>query len=127
MKQYLKLFLAGIMAAVLLACGNNTTASQEPTVAPGDYQLNELIDERGASLAEDLAVLQSLDQIVTIHLAEDGTGVLYMFDESSSLTWTESSLTIEGETLPLETKDGSLIIHSATDDESIMVFHPISD
>lgn len=81
----MKKILAFLLTAVLLlslCCG---LAAAEPLPPAGSYTLVGMTDEDGGVLDEQLKLLAALGQRVTLEIAEDGSGVLDFFGDTSTL------------------------------------------
>ena len=110
---------------LLAGCGASSPAP-EPTPLPavGSYRLAELYNDSGASLNSELNELQSGGNTVILTLSEDGTGTYVIFEESEPVTWTETTLTFNGETLEMEWTPDRLTVYSGGGTEGRMVFVP---
>ena len=120
-------FSPAVPALSLLLAGCGASSPQpEPTPLPaaGSYRLAELYNDSGASLNSELNELQSGGNTVILTLSEDGTGTYIIFEESEPVTWTETTLTFNGETLEMEWTPERLTVYSGGGTEGRMVFVP---
>ena len=122
MKPILRILTVLITASVLIACGSSAASAPQPQITAGTYRLKELYDDEGTSLNDKLARLEAEGSTVTLILSEDGTGTYQLFDETEAVTWTETSLTLFGETYTMEQTPEALTVHSGSGTEGRMVF-----
>ena len=113
------------LSLLLSGCGASSP-KPEPTPLPaaGSYRLVELYDDRGTPLNSELSELQSGGNTVTLTLSEDGSGTYIIFDESEPVTWTETTLTFNGEILDMEWTPERLTVYSGGGTDGRMVFVP---
>ena len=113
------------LSLLLSGCGASSP-KPEPTPLPaaGSYRLVELYDDSGTPLNSELSELQSGGNTVTLTLSEDGSGTYIIFDESEPVTWTETTLTFNGEILDMEWTPERLTVYSGGGTDGRMVFVP---
>ena len=76
----------------------------------GHYEIMAMISDGKESGAEDLALLKSKGLSCTIVLNADGTGLLNLFGEESSLTWDGEAIFTTGKTMPYICRFGLLTL-----------------
>lgn len=109
--------LAVVAIAVILIVfvfGGNSSAA-------GTYTLSSM-EASGMSMNADTLALFGME--ITMVLREDGTGVMNMMGYTEPLTWTDSSITVDGDTVPF-TLDGDTL--SISIDGSSMIFTRTGD
>lgn len=129
MKKFLTAFLAIAMLFSLAVCGTagaaglKTGGGELPAETVGTYKLTGMSGEDGVS-EDELSAMETLGLTATLTLAPDGTGVLDIFGETTDVTWDESSLTAEGESIGYTLTDGVLVL---SDDDLSLTFTKTSD
>ena len=113
------------LSLLLSGCGASSP-KPEPTPLPaaGSYRLTELYNDSGTSLNNELSELQAGGNTVILTLSEDGSGTYIIFDESEPVTWTETTLTFNGEILDMEWTPERLTVYSGGGTDGRMVFVP---
>ncbi len=128
MKPLLRCIITVCSALLIAGCGSSSEAPAETEPdRTGKYQMSELYSEDGSDLTENLSELESLGKVITIELRDDGTGTYMIFDEEKEITWDETTITTNDETLPIEWDGTTLIIRSGAEDESRMIFLRVPD
>ena len=73
---------------------------------------------------ESLQAMEELGLTIRLYISEDGTGVLDMYGEAMDLTWTDTEITVDGESIAYTYEDGKLTI---SEEGESLVFEKISD
>ena len=116
------------LSILLLGCSSPSSADTASgnAVAPrgtaGTYRMTELYNDKGESMNEKLQELAGQDQYIVLELQEDGTGQYHMFEETTDVTWTDASLTMNGETHTMTLDGDTLVITAGEESSGKMVF-----
>ena len=122
MKKMLAILLALLMV-LMAGCGGASERSAPENNAAGLYLCTGGTDENGDDMTSMLDTLSALGLYFTLELREDGTGVLDLAGDQTELTWSKSSITMEG-VKNLYTLDGDTL--SLKDGKESLVFTRIS-
>ena len=126
MKQLLNYCVVMMLAICLFGCTREEAAPQ-PTPVPlaGSYRLIQMVDQEGSDVTEDLEMLGDVGLTVTLELNEDGTGTMNMFSENADITWTETEIVMNGQSIPLTFEDGVLTLADTRGGKSILIFKAV--
>ena len=116
------LFKITVLGLLFSLAGCQNEKEPEPLPVEGTYKLTELVDSEGTDSGKLLANIQAEGEEVSMILNEDGTGTLYIFDEPHSLTWTETEIVLEGQSLPMDWTLENLTLHGGNEGNGKMVF-----
>ena len=105
MKKIVALTLVLVMVLALCACGGSKTAA-------GTWKLTGMT-QNGQDYSDYIAFMQ-----ITMVLNDDGTGTMEAMGEKADVTWNESGITSQGETIPY-TLDGDKLIMAQDGTEMI--------
>ncbi|MBR2675617.1 MAG: hypothetical protein IKE28_01715 [Solobacterium sp.] len=116
------LYKIAVLGLLFSLAGCQKEKEPEPLPIEGTYKLTELVDSEGTDAGKLLANIQEEGEKVTMVLNDDGTGTLNIFDEPHSLTWTETEIVLEGQSLPMDWSPENLILHGGNEGTGRMVF-----
>lgn len=109
--------MIAIIALLLIFERNNNNSIKK---LAGSYELVEMYD-KGEDATESLKFLEDYGMTFSLNLNEDGTGEIDIMGEKKDLTFTESSIIIDGETQEFSVDDEKRIVIEG-EDETKMIF-----
>lgn len=93
-KKAWHILLAGVLVVVLFLCGCGKKNTEEKAeTAAGKWKLVSMVYD-GVSLDEE--ELEEMGSLVTLELAQDGTGIMNFEGLIYELTWDENNITMDG-------------------------------
>ena len=126
MQKLSKLLLMISLLLPLSSCKPQTSeAEPEPSPLVGEYKLVELVDAAGEDSSTLIDHVREQGYEVSLSLNEDGTGTMVMFTSAHDLTWTDTEVVINGDTMNLAYDQGTLTI-SGKDGLGKMVFQALN-
>lgn len=126
MQKLSKLLLMISLLLALSSCKPQTSeAEPEPSPLVGEYKLVELVDAAGEDSSTLIDHVREQGYEVSLSLNEDGTGTMVMFTSAHDLTWTDTEIVINGDTMNLAYDQGTLTI-SGKDGPGKMVFQALN-
>ena len=126
MQKLSKLLLMISLLLPLSSCKPQTSeAEPKPSPLVGEYKLVELVDAAGEDSSTLIDHVREQGYEVSLTLNEDGTGTMVMFTSTHDLTWTETEVVINGDTMNLAYDQGTLTI-SGKDGLGKMVFQALN-
>ena len=126
MQKLSKLLLMISLLLPLSSCKPQTSVAEpEPSPLVGEYKLVELVDAAGEDSSTLIDHVREQGYEVSLSLNEDGTGTMVMFTSAHDLTWTDTEVVINGDTMNLAYDQGTLTIFGK-DGPGKMVFQALN-
>ena len=126
MQKLSKLLLMISLLLPLSSCKPQTSETEpEPSPLVGEYKLVELVDAAGEDSSTLIDHVREQGYEVSLSLNEDGTGTMVMFTSAHDLTWTDTEVVINGDTMNLAYDQGTLTI-SGKDGSGKMIFQALN-
>lgn len=119
MNKVLAVAMALIMVLALAACGGGSGSGKAAVV--GTYTLYEMTTD-GETIDNDLVKSLGMEEMFSLEMKADGTGILSMEGEDdSSITWDDKKIkdSSTGDEFDYTYQDGKLTM---SDDDNVLVF-----
>ena len=145
MKRSMKTVFTAVSAVILSLCltfgavsaipaqaitrGSSGSSSSEESSDAGYYTLIAIAytDSDDFTLEYTEEELADYGMAGCLVLYEDGSGVIFIADEGTELTWKDGSMEIEGEEVSYTVEDGILLIEMEEDGESMSITFRFED
>ncbi len=101
--------LKTILCALLLCA-----AACTPRTIAGDYRLTNMTSN-GREYKDDLQVMETMGLSASMHLDEDGTGTVQLFQETYVVSWNDKTIRMDGIDNTYTVKNGVLVMNRGED------------